>query len=138
MWSLLFKNFKIFAYERGYTMERQKKQKNEEVESEKIIAIREDLRNQLLEQNKFGKHFEDMIEDYIYLVKLKEKLQEDIDEKGIRYIVQTGNGFKQKKPNESVVNILKVNNQMLKILQDLELKTPESKDNEESDANGLL
>ena len=117
-----------------------KSKKNEEVESEKIIAIREDLRNQLLEQNRFGKQFEDMIEDYIYLVKLKEKLQEDIDKKGIRYTVQTGNGFKQKKPNESVVNILKVNNQMLKILQDLDLKAPElpEQPEEESDADGLL
>ena len=118
-----------------------RKSKNEEVESEKIRAIRTDLTNQLLEQNRFGKHFEDMVEDYIYLVKLKEKLQEDIDKKGIRYTVQTGNGFKQKKPNESVVNILKVNNQMLKILQDLDLKTPELPDipeNEESDADGLL
>lgn len=122
-------------------MGRGKKQENEEVESDKIIAIRDDLRNQLLEQNRFGKHFEDMVEDYIYLVKLKEKLQEDIDKKGIRYKVQTGNGFKQNKPNESVVNILKVNNQMLKILQDLDLKAPELPDppeDEESDADGLL
>lgn len=123
-------------------MKSQKSKKNEEVESEKIIAIRQDLRDQLLEQNRFGKQFEDMIEDYIYLVKLKEKLQEDIDKKGIRYTVQTGNGFKQKKPNESVVNILKVNNQMLKILQDLDLKAPElpepAQSDEESDADGLL
>lgn len=124
-------------------MKNEKKQKNEPVESEKIIAIRNDLTNQLYEQNRFGKQFEDMIEDYIYLVKLKEALQADIDEKGIRYTVQTGNGFKQKKPNESVVNILKVNNQMLKILEDLDLKTPElpdanNNDDKESDADGLL
>lgn len=121
-----------------------KSQKNQEVESEKILAIRNDLSNQLLEQNRFGKHFEDMIEDYINLVKLKDTLQEDIDKKGIRYSVKTGNGFKQTKPNESVVNILKVNNQMLKILQDLDLKTPElpdpqeNDDSKESDIDGLL
>lgn len=124
-------------------MVKSKKQKNEEVESDKIIAIRNDLKNQLLEQNRFGKQFEDMIEDYIYLVKLKDKLQEDIDKKGIRYTVQTGNGFKQQKPNESVVNILKVSNQMLKILEDLDLKAPELPEdpknaNEGSDADGLL
>lgn len=124
-------------------MKKANSKENQEVESEKIIAIRTDLTNQLLEQNRFGKHFEDMIEDYIYLVKLKETLQDDIDKKGIRYTVQTGNGFKQKKPNESVVNILKVNNQMLKILQDLDLKAPELPDppeekDKESDADGLL
>lgn len=124
-------------------MKKEKNQKNQEVESEKIIAIRTDLTNQLLEQNRFGKQFEDMVEDYIFLVKLKENLQKDIDKKGIRYTVQTGNGFKQQKPNESVVNILKVNNQMLKILQDLDLKAPELPDppkdqQEESDSDGLL
>ena len=123
-------------------MEEQENKENEEFENDKIALIREDLRNQLIEQNRFGKQFEDMIEDYIYLVKLKEELQKDIDKKGIRYQVKTGNGFKQTKPNESVVNILKVNNQMLKILQDLDLKTPEAPDpknnNKESDADDLL
>ena len=109
-----------------FAMEEQENKENEEFENDKIALIREDLRNQLIEQNRFGKQFEDMIEDYIYLVKLKEELQKDIDKKGIRYQVKTGNGFKQTKPNESVVNILKVNNQMLKILQDLDLKTPEA------------
>ena len=128
----------------GVGKKMKKSQKNQEVESEKIQAIRNDLTNQLLEQNRFGKHFEDMIEDYINLVKLKDTLQEDIDKKGIRYSVKTGNGFKQTNPNESVVNILKVNNQMLKILQDLDLKTPElpdppkNDDSEESDIDGLL
>lgn len=125
-----------------FAMEEQENKENEEFENDKIALIREDLRNQLIEQNRFGKQFEDMIEDYIYLVKLKEELQKDIDKKGIRYQVKTGNGFKQTKPNESVVNILKVNNQMLKILQDLDLKTPEAPDpknnNKESDADDLL
>lgn len=66
-----------------------------------------------------------MIEDYIFLVKLKEELQYDISINGIRYEAKTGNGYKTDKPNESVQNLLKVNAQMLKILQDLELKAPE-------------
>ena len=93
-------------------------------ESEEIKQIREDLKNQLIEQNKFGKHFESLVEDYINLEKLKRKIQKDIDDNGIRITVMTGNGFKSEKPNESVQNILKVNGQQLKILQDLELKAP--------------
>ena len=120
-------------------MKKSKGQAEQEVEDKKISIIREDLRNQLMEQNKFGKQFEDMVEDYIYLVKLKEKLQQDIDEKGIRYKVKTGNGFIQRKPNESVVNILKVNNQMLKILQDLDLKAPDTPPTtEEGEEDDLL
>ena len=36
----------------------------------------------------------------------------------------TGNGFKTEKKNDSVLDILKVNGQQLKILQDLDLKAP--------------
>jgi len=52
------------------------------------------------------------------------EIQKDIDKNGLRIKVMTGNGFKSEKPNESVQNILKVNGQQLKILQDLDLKTP--------------
>ena len=100
----------------------------------KLEDIREDLKAQLLNQNKFGKQFEDMIEDYLFLLKLKEELKYDIKENGIRYSSMTGNGYMVEKPNESVQNILKVNGQMLKILQDLELKAPD----EEGEGDDLL
>lgn len=112
------------------TEEDERKSKMEE----KAEEIREDLRTQLLSQNKFGKHFEDMVEDYIFLFKLKEELCLDIKVNGIRYKNTGGNGFTTYKPNESVTNILKVNGQMLKILQDLELKAPD----EEGEGDDLL
>lgn len=106
-------------------------------ENEEISQIRQDLLDQLLEQGKIGKHFESLVEDYINLEKLKRTIQKDIDDNGIRIIVMTGNGFKSEKPNESVQNILKVNGQQLKILQDLDLKAP-SKPPEEGDGDDLL
>lgn len=106
---------------------------NKEV-AEKKEAIKEDLKNQLMSQNKFGKQFDDMIEDYLYLVGLKEILQRDIAENGIRYKTTGGNGFTSYKPNESYERLLKTNAQMLKILQDLELKAPE----EAGDGDDLL
>ena len=108
--------------------EKKKKQieeKRKKAIDEKIDTIREDLKNQLLSQNKFGKQFEDMIEDYVFFVKLKEELQADIKDNGIRYRSMTGNGYPTDKPNESVQNLVKINAQMLKILQDLDLKSPE-------------
>ncbi len=100
-------------------------EENETLE-QKIIdkkqAIKEDLQNQLISQNKFGKQFDDMIEDYLYFVDMKERLQHDIDINGIRYRTTGGNGFTTYKPNESCERLLKVNAQMLKILQDLDLK----------------
>ncbi len=113
-------------------MEKEKKER-EKIVKEKVDIIREDLKNQLLAQNKFGKQFDDMVEDYIFLVKLKEELQYDIKSNGIRYFTTTGNGFTSSKPNESVPNLLKVNGQMLKILQDLELKAPEENSGGEGD-----
>lgn len=92
---------------------------------DKKQAIKEDLQNQLISQNKFGKQFDDMIEDYLYFVDMKERLQHDIDTNGIRYRTTGGNGFTTYKPNESCERLLKVNAQMLKILQDLDLKVPE-------------
>lgn len=103
--------------------------RKEELEN-KISTIREDLRNQLLSQNKFGKQFEDMIEDYIFFVNLKEELQYDIKANGIRYRSMTGNGYPTDKPNESVQNLVKINAQMLKILQDLDLKSPDEEPKE--------
>ena len=121
-------------------MKEEEKKRQERIESteEKIISMREDLQSQLITQNKFGKHFDDMVEDYIFLVRLKEELQEDISIKGIRYETMTGNGYMTDKPNESVQNLLKVNAQMLKILQDLDLKTPDEESKEGDTKDDLL
>ena len=102
--------------------------------NKKAEIIREDLNNQLMQQNKFGKHFEDMVEDYIFFFKMKEDMRQDLVDNGLRYRNTGGNGFTTFKPNESVLNILKVNGQMLKILQDLELKAPD----EEGEGDDLL
>ena len=120
-------------------LEEQKKILTEEKERQekidkKVEIIREDLQEQLNIQDKYGKHFEDMVEDYIFLVRLKEDLQYDINIKGLRYDCMTGNGYTTEKPNESVQNLLKVNGQMLKILQELNLKTP----SEEGEGDDLL
>ncbi len=105
---------------------------------EKINIIREDLKNQLISQNKFGEHFNDMIENYLFYVRLKEDLQYDIDSKGIRYEAKTGNGYKTDKPNESVKNLINVTTEMRKILQDLDLKEPEEIPPEEGEGDDLL
>ncbi len=111
----------------------EKVKKFEEDVQEKKELIRKDLLDQLLSQNKFGKQFDDMIEDYLYFVEQKERLQHDININGLRYKTTGGNGFTTYKPNESYERLLKTNAQMLKILQDLELKTPEESGGEGED-----
>ena len=94
---------------------------------EGVEAVRKSLLDQLKKQNKNTDYYIDMVEDYIYFWDLKEKCQKDIDENGIRYSVTTGNGFETLKANESVLNVLKINMQMLKILTALDLKVEEIK-----------
>lgn len=108
-----------------------------EKENAEISQIKQDLLDQLLEQGKIGKHFESLVDDYINFEKLKRKMQKDIDKHGLRIKVMTGNGFKTEKKNDSVLDILKVNAQQLKILQDLDLKAP-SKPPEAGDGDDLL
>ena len=100
-----------------------KKQKKDK-EDDEIIQIREDLMSQLIESNKYGKHFESLVEDYIFFEKLKRDTQEDIKNNGLRIKLKTGNGFESEKPNESIKNLTVINSQQLKILQDLGLKSP--------------
>lgn len=113
--------------------ENEKQKKLERAEKKRLkkineIAdlIREDLKTQLNLQEKVGKHFDNMVEDYIYFYRLKEELKHDIAENGLRIESQTGNGYKTEKDNKSVDQIIKVNGQMLKILNDLELKVPDA------------
>jgi len=112
---------------------RKKEEEFEKNTSDKKNAIKEDLQAQLISQGKFGKHFDDMIEDYLYLVDLKERLKKDINDNGIRYKSTGGNGFTTYKPNESCERLLKTNAQMLKILQDLDLKAPDEGGGDEGD-----
>ena len=69
------------------------------------------------------------------LIKTKDALKQDVKDKGLRYKVKTGNGFMQVKPNESIEKFIKVNNQMLKILETLGLKAPPESD--QGDDDGL-
>ena len=100
------------------------KSKLSKEDEEEISQIRADLLSQLIEQDKFGKHFESMIEDYITLEKAKRSLKTDIELKGVRIEVKTGNGFTKEVKNDSIELFVKVNNQMLKILSELQLKEP--------------
>lgn len=87
-------------------------------------AIENDLKNQLLISGNIGKQYDDLIEDYMFLYDLKTKLKKDIKKNGVRVKGKNGNGIETEKDNLSVNNIMKVNTQMLKILADLNLKSP--------------
>lgn len=109
--------------------------------------IREDLQAQLRSQEKNGKYYDDLVNDYIYYLELRAKLKKDIREKGLRYKTTNAAGKEIEKSNESIINITKVTSLMLKILSELKLNEPlihppsnktKDKNESEDDSDDLL
>ena len=80
-------------------------------------AIEDDLKKQLSDKRITGRHYHDLISDYMSLWDIKNMLIEDIDNRGV---VVTWNGNLKK--NDSVSELNKTNAQMLKLLSELGLK----------------
>lgn len=76
--------------------------------------------NQLKEKDiyKFA-HYQDLVNDYMKFWDFKSMLQEDIDKRGVSILWQNSETQKGYRKNDSISELLKVNNQMLKILYDL-------------------
>lgn len=87
--------------------------------------IKKSLIGQLTDMGANNEHFEDLIEDYLALFDIKNRLISDIDERGVTVEWQNSSTQKGYKKNDSVSELVKVNAQMLKILQQLEITTRE-------------
>lgn len=84
--------------------------------------IKEDLLSQLQNNKVYGKHFTELVEDYLSFFDVKNELLEDIKERGVKYKYQHGKEQWGYKKNESVSELSKVSAAMLKILSELNLK----------------
>ena len=94
--------------------------------------IKRDLIDQLERSGHFGEYYLDLIDHYMELIDLKELLQNDIKSQGIRIQGFNLKGQLVEKPNESVSNLVKVSQQLLKILTDFDLKTPRESDEDDA------
>lgn len=79
--------------------------------------IEKDLNSQLKEKTIRGKHYEDLVQDYLALWDLKCELIDDIQSNGIKV-----SGMHGPKSNPSINDLHKTNDRMLKILDALGLK----------------
>ena len=79
--------------------------------------IETDLTEQLKHKAIVGKHYEDLVQDYLSLWDLKSELVKDIQEQGIKV-----SGMHGPKSNPSINDLHKTNDRMLKILDALGLK----------------
>jgi phage terminase small subunit len=97
--------------------------------------IKQDLVDQLERQGVYGRHYLDLVEDYMALWDTKNALIRDIKERGVTTQYQNGANQWGYKKNDSVSELVKVNAQMLKILGELGLRAANfeagSDDNEE-------
>lgn len=85
--------------------------------------IRDDLLGQMRSNGVIRGHFLDLVEDYMSFWDIKNNLIADIEERGVS--VLGANGFLKK--NDSISELNKTNAQMLKILNDLNLKAVSEK-----------
>lgn len=90
------------------------------------LAVREDLKKQLVLKGLTQKFYDDLLEDYMYLLIQKDKLQKDINEKGVRITTLNSKGLPIEKKNESYDLLLKYNQQMIKLLEYLGIKPSEN------------
>lgn len=82
-------------------------------------AIKQDLLDQLERNGTIGAFYLDLVDDYMELWAVKGLLIEDIKERGATVVYTSNTGQENKKKNESVGELLKVNAQMTKLLDSL-------------------
>ena len=84
--------------------------------------IKEDLLNQLENNGTYGRHYVELVDDYMSMWEIKNKLLKDIDERGVSVEYIHGAGQRGFKKNDSVPEFIRTNAQMLKLLSELGLK----------------
>lgn len=85
--------------------------------------IRTSLIKQLETKGAKVAHFEDLINDYLFLFDTKKLLQKDIKARGVSYETYSANGFPITKQNQSVKDLVAVEKQMISLLKELGLTT---------------
>jgi len=99
----------------------------------KKIQIKQDLLDQLERNGIYGQHYIDLVNDYISMWEIKNKLIKDIKEKGVSVKYQNGENQWGYKKNDSVRELTNVNNQMLRLLDSLGLKPSKFEAEEDDD-----
>lgn len=91
------------------------------IELIKGSKLYENLYNYLLDKIDKNEALVDLVYDYMELYVTKSLLICDIERKGVVINTTSGNGFPVRKKNESITELTRINTQMLKILQHLNI-----------------
>lgn len=90
--------------------------------TEKFKMIRGGLLDQLEKNGNSDQHFIDLVNDYMSMWTIKNKLIEDVKVRGVQVAYKNGERQFGTKKNDSVDSIIKYNAQMLNLLDKLGLK----------------
>ncbi len=82
-------------------------------------AIKTDLMEQMERNGTTGQYYTDLVDDYMALWDVKKLLLADIQERGAVVDYISNNGTMNKKKNDSVGELVKVNDRMVKLLDAL-------------------
>lgn len=104
-----------------------------QIESEAYSGIRQDLLDQLERNGTTGKYYMDLVDDYMSFWVDKQLLIDDIRARGAVVTYNNGGGQSGKKRNDSITDKIKVNAQMLNILNALGIKPAQGWDGEDDD-----
>ena len=98
----------------------------------RVDIIKQDLLDQLERNGTVGEYYLDLVDKYMNLWETDRLLQQDIDKRGVSVKYQNGKDQWGYKKNDSVDQQLKVNKQMLSILEYLNIK-PSKQDGDLND-----
>lgn len=125
---------KRYGWTRNCTPKKECKKNKVQSNKDKLREeIKADLVLQFKERDFDNITFMDLIEDYMEFWDIKNRLIHDIKTRGVN--IKWHNGKQEGlKKNDSTGDLVKVNNQMLKILSELNLKAPpQTKDDDDDD-----
>lgn len=100
-------------------LEKQRGAKLSKKKSKKYREIKNSLLDMLKKSNNDTPYFENLVEDYMSFFETKEQAKAEIEDKGVMVEYQNGKNQSGYKKNDMIEVILKVNAQMIKILDKL-------------------
>lgn len=106
-------------------MARKKKETTNNYENNPVYI---DLKEQLIKNNNYSPHTEELLQKYMNFTQIEEMLKEDINNRGVSVFWSNGGGQEGYKKNDSVAELAKTNAQKLKLLNALGIKAPEAKE----------
>lgn len=118
--------------ELNHTKKQETDQSEKYRKSKLYKTIKADLLDQLERNGTVGAYYTDLIDDYMNFWVDKQLLVDDIRERGVVVVYNNGGGQTGTKRNDSIVDKIKVNVQMLNILNALGIKpTMQESDDDE-------